>query len=150
MFLCREIQIEIVNDTDRELSAQCGSRRVLDNPSQCTSRCLLECSIYRRTMEENSFKGTLWILLWNLQRSTMTDRSIYLFFKFFKSSYQVQNACQFTYVHCIYMFRIRICREVHISSWQTYSGINFSANDYEQVVIHVYKSTELKLLFESI
>lgn len=55
-----------------------------------------------------------------------------------------------TYVHCIYMFRIRICREVHISSWQTYSGINFRANDYEQVVVHVYKSIELKLLFESI
>lgn len=78
------------------------------------------------------------------------DRSFYLFFKFF-SSYQVQNACQLLMcIVYIYMFRIRVCREVHISSWQTYSGINFRANDYEQVVVHVYKSIELKLLFESI
>lgn len=79
----------------------------------------------------------------------MTDRFIYflLFFKVrTKSKMHVNYLCALF----IYMFRIRVCREVHISSWQTYSGINFRANEYEQVVIHVYKSTELKLLFESI
>lgn len=81
----------------------------------------------------------------------MTDRFIY-FLNFLKvrtkSKMHVNYLCAlFIY---IYIFRIRICREVHISSWQTYSGINFRANDYEQVVIHVYKSIELKLLFESI
>lgn len=83
----------------------------------------------------------------------MTDRFIYfLYIKINFLKVRTKSKMQVNYLCAlfIYMFRIRVCREVHISSWQTYSGINFRANEYEQVVIHVYKSIELKLLFESI
>lgn len=71
----------------------------------------------------------------------MTDRFIY-FLNFLKV--RTKSKMHVNYLCALFIY------EVHISLWQTYSGINFRANDYEQVVIHVYKSIELKLLFESI
>lgn len=97
-------------------------------------------------MEENCFKGTLILIV---KSTTLYDeRSFIHLIKSFKIV-PSPKCMSISYVHCMYVQNKNLSWGAHKFMANLF-GLNFHANDYEQVATHIYQSIELKLLFESI